>query len=551
MTAPAAGTSLSIPTIADRYDEATIAAFRSAGFWRDDTLWSRLSGWATSKPDATAFADSAGSCTFAELAADAERIAAGLTAAGVVPGDRVVVQLPNWREFAVVYAALARIGAILVPIMPIYRHDEVGYIVGHAGAAVYVGTSTFRGFDYQAMVDELVDAGTALRLRIVVRGEARAERGEVALDALDGERAALPAPPSADDGHCIIYTSGTESRPKGCFHTFNTMAFTVRALQEDVLRVGPDDVIFMPSPITHATGLGSVASAMYVGCAAYLMDVWEPAEALRIISSHRCTMTVTATPFIRMALDAYDPAVHDLSSFRCWGSGGAPIPESLVVEWMAKVPGTALVPLYGRSEVFVTTTTRLDDPTERIVGSDGAAVPGVEVKLVDETGASVGPGEEGEVCQRGAGVMLGYWQDPERTAASLDSEGYLRSGDLARMDGDGYLRITGRIKDIIIRGGANISAREVEEHLLAHPAIKEAAAVAMPDERLGERVCAFVTLTEGATSPTLAEVADFLRNERKVAPQKLPERLEVVDVLPYTATGKVQKFVLRDLAAQG
>ena len=248
-----------------------------------------------------------------------------------------------------------------------------------------------------------------------------------------------------------------------------------------------------------------------------------------------------------MALEAAVSSDCDLSSMRVWMCAGAPIPGTLAAEFERVFVKGRLLPLYGSTEIFAATVCRLDDTAERISSSDGAPLTSaVKIKIVDAEGKEVGVGEPGEICYRGPGVFLGYWDDEERTRQVFDAEGWHHCGDLGRVDADGYLRVTGRVKDIIIRGGQNLSAQEIEENLIAHPDIRQAAAVAYPDDRLGERVCAFIVIEEGATSPTLDAIRDFLLTERRIAVQKAPERLVVVNELPMTLTGKIQKFVLRE-----
>ncbi|QSE92698.1 AMP-binding protein [Rhodococcus pseudokoreensis] len=537
----------------DRYSASTLAAFRSNGYWRDESLAEHVDRWATIDPDFVAVTDGYGVLTRGELRGQAYRLAASLKKLGIERGDRVQVQLPNWNEFVVIYVALARIGAVLVPTMPVYRHDEVRYVLEHSGAKISFVTEEFRKFRYTDMLAEVRPEVPGLEHVVVVRGNAGAD--EIAFDSLTAGEGVpgddeLGPPPSADAAHAIIYTSGTESRPKGCQHTFNTLSFTVYGLGGQVMGLNPDDVMFMPSPVTHATGLAvGVATPLILGSGIHLLDVWEPNEGLRRIAEFKTTVSMAATPFLQMALGAIeDGADHDVTSMRLWVSAGAPIPEILLTEWKTALPDCTLLPVYGSSEGLLVTAVRVDDPIEKVLSSDGRAFDGVDLEIRDEEGAIVTAGEEGQIFYGGPGIFLGYWRDPERTAASVDDRGFLSSGDLGRVDADGYLRVTGRIKDLIIRGGMNISAREVEEHLLAHPQIMGAAAVSMPDPRLGEKVCAFIVVDGPA--PTLEDLADFLRNERKAMMQKIPEKVVVVDQLPTTATGKIQKFLLRKQAAE-
>jgi cyclohexanecarboxylate-CoA ligase len=273
------------------------------------------------------------------------------------------------------------------------------------------------------------------------------------------------------------------------------------------------------------------------------MEAWDPAKALADIAQHGCTGAVTATPFLQMLMAAYDAGVHDASSLRFWVCAGSPIPGSVVTAARTMFPGCQTLSLYGRSENFLTTMCTVEDPPERSVTSDGRALEGAEVKVVDDKGVELPVGEEGDIAYRGPSHMIGYYRNAAETDALFTPDGFSRSGDLGRLDADGYLRVTGRLKDIVIRGGMNISTRELEDHLLAHPDIAAVAVVGMPDERLGEKVCAYVVPAAGAV-PDLAASTSYLQAQQ-LAVQKMPERVEVVTALPMTATGKIQKHVLR------
>jgi cyclohexanecarboxylate-CoA ligase/acyl-CoA synthetase len=308
-----------------------------------------------------------------------------------------------------------------------------------------------------------------------------------------------------------------------------------------------DDVMFMPSPVTHALGLSlGVMAPIVAGSAVHLLDVFDPAVAIQRIDAYGCTGTASPAPFIRMMLDAFDRKRHDVSKLRFWLSAGAPIPSVLVAEAAERLAGCRVVSAYGSSEVMMATVCRPEDSVERVATSDGAPVPGVELRIVDLDEREVADGEDGEIRYRGPGRLVEYWNCPDLTAAATDSEGWWRTGDVGRLDEEGYLRVTGRIKDIIIRGGFNISARQVEEALLAHPAVANVALVGLPDPELGERACAVVQLRDGG-SIDLAEMKDYLTSPpHQLAIWKVPERIEVVDAYPVTATGKIQKFALRD-----
>jgi cyclohexanecarboxylate-CoA ligase len=280
------------------------------------------------------------------------------------------------------------------------------------------------------------------------------------------------------------------------------------------------------------------------------MEAFEPNEALVRIEEYGCTAAVTATPFLQMLMGAYDPEKHDASSLRLWVCAGSPIPGSVVERSREIFAGCQTLSLYGRSENFLTTMCTVHDDPQRSATSDGSALEGATVQVVGPDGEELPRGEEGDVAYKGPSHMIEYFRNDEETAALFTPDGYSRSGDLGRMDTNGFVRITGRLKDIVIRGGLNISAREVEEHLLQHPAISNVAVVGMPDERLGEKVCAYIVLTDPDAEMTLDDVSAYLR-EHKVATQKLPERLELVPALPMTATGKIQKHLLRsEIAAK-
>ena len=532
-----------------RYGAASVAEFRERGWWRDGSAAALLDRWAEATPTKRFVSDGVVELDYATLRERARGLGAALRRRGVVAGDRVAIQLPNWAEFVVSYMAIARIGAVTVPIMTVYRQTEVGHVVRNSGAVAAITTGDFRGFDHAGMFRTLTQECPDLRTLVIARADATDD--ELAFDdacATTTDDDELGPHPDPDAPHVVVYTSGTESTAKGCVHTWNTLDFSGRGLAHDVFETTPDDVVYMPSPVAHATGLVvGVLGPLAVGAETHLQDVWEPNEGLRRIEQYRCTATATATPFVRMALDAAPAAGRDLSSMRFWLCAGAPIPEALAEEFGRTFPQGVLNPLYGATEIMAATCCHRGDPIERRAGSDGSpALDGVQIRLLGPDGEAVPAGEEGEICYWGPGGVLGYWRDPERTAATIDDEGWHHTGDLGRMDADGYLRVSGRLKDIIIRGGTNISAAEVEGHVLAHPAVAQVAAVAFPDDRLGERICAVVVPVAGQ-QPTLADITDFLRG-RSISLQKLPERLLLVDELPMTATGKVQKFLLRERA---
>jgi cyclohexanecarboxylate-CoA ligase len=546
-----------LPTVRSRYSDAEIARFYADGAWQGSGLFDVLEAQALRTPDKTFVFDSTSGYTYGELRDAALQMAAGLRGLGIGRGDRVAVQLPNWSEFALCVAALARLGAVLVPIMPIYRDDEVAYVLAHSGAKAAVTCERFKDFGYLDMfirlrrnapdlgavvavrATEPVDPATAVGLEDLLMRNTPAAAG-----------AQLGRPAASDDPMLLVYTSGTTARPKGCLHTFNTVRMSAEAIRRNV-DYSADDVQFGPSPISHSTGaVTSFVLPLIAGASSHLMEVWDPEEALRRIREHRCSVTVTATTFLQMLLSTLDPDRHDPSSLRLWVCAGSPIPGAVVERATAELPACRVLSLYGRSENMVTTMCAVTDDEGRASTSDGRAVPGAEVMIVDGDGKPVEAGEEGDIAYRGPGHMLEYFRDPDHTAELFTPDGFSRSGDLGVMDGDGFVRVTGRLKDIVIRGGLNISARELEDLLAAYPPFSSVAVVAMPDERLGEKVCLYAVPAAGHEPPSLPDVVTYLR-DRRLATPKLPERLEIVESLPMTATGKVQKHVLRaDIAAK-
>ncbi|HEX3751955.1 MAG TPA: AMP-binding protein [Streptosporangiaceae bacterium] len=545
---------MAFATVHDRYSEADIARFYEAGLWRPETFPELADQQAELRPDKVFVTDGTATLTYRELRDSALRLAAGLRRLGIGSGDRVSVQVPSWAEFTQIALALNRIGAIMVPIMPIYRRDDVGYVLRNAGVRTAVTCGSFHAFDYLGMYQSLRDDCPDLQDLVVVRGGAGQPDGAVRLedlfageDAAAGEQGPAAGP---DDPFVIVFSSGTTARPKGCLHTFNTFGCGSRLLAQ-AFGYSERDVQFNPSPITHTTGLitGFLLPLMH-GASVHLMEAWEPRAGLADIAKFHTTASVTATAFLQMLMDAYDPDQHDPSSMRLWVAAGSPIPEAFVRRARQVLPNMKVLSLYGRTENVTTTTCTVDDDPERSVTSDGKALPGSSVKIVDETGAEVPRGEPGDIAYRGPMHMLEYINHPEATAELFTPDGYSRSGDLGVMDADGYVRVTGRLKDIVIRGGLNISVRQVEDLLIAHPAIRAVAAVGMPDERLGERVCCYVVVSPGHENLGLTGVRDYLLKQG-LAIQKAPERLEIVPELPMTATGKIQKHLLRaDIATK-
>ena len=545
---------MAFATVHDRYSEADIASFYAAGLWRPETFFQFAGQQADRQPDKVFVTDGTTSLTYRELHDSALALAAGLRRLGISHGDRVSVQIPSWAEFTQISLALARIGAIMVPIMPIYRRDDVGYVLRNAGVRTAITCGPFRNFDYPGMYRSLQPDCPGLRDLIVVRGDGSQPEDAIALQSLfTGARAGpdeLGPGAGPDDPFVVVFSSGTTARPKGCLHTFNTFGCGSRLLAQ-AFGYSSRDVQFNPSPVTHTTGLitGFLLPLMH-GASVHLMEAWEPRAGLADIAKFHTTATVTATTFLQTLMDAYDPDQHDPGSMRLWVAAGSPIPAAFVRRAADVLPNLRVLSLYGRTENVTTTTCTVQDDPERSVTSDGKALPGSSVQIVGHDGREVPRGEQGDIAYKGPMHMLEYISNPEETSKLFTPEGYSRSGDLGVMDADGYVRVTGRLKDIVIRGGLNISVRQIEDLLTAHPAIRAVAAVGMPDERLGEKVCCYAVVSPGHENLTLPEVADYLLAQG-LAIQKIPERLEIVPELPMTATGKIQKHVLRaDITAK-
>lgn len=532
-----------------------IAAHVRAGFWSLGLEPDRLSAAATRHPHKTALVDRAGSLTYAELNATVDRVAAGLLAAGVQSGDVVALQLPNWREFVFFQFAAVRMGAVYLPIVPNLRAHEMRYLLAASGAVALVVPASFRGFDYGDMVVSLRDELPALRHVFVVGAP-----GAPGLHGLgDWLRQSWELRPGikqrlsdvqrdANAVRALLFTSGTEANPKGVLHTANTIQYYCRTFAQN-FHCSDSDVIFVPSPVGHATGsICCLELAVALGAKAVLQDIWDPDAALELIEGERCTVTWGATAFLHGLTYAASLAERDVGSFRLFASGGAPIPRSLVQDSLQNL-GCKVAAAYGSTEGLNVTINQWNDPIGKVVNTDGRPNPGIDLKIAGADGCRLPPGETGEISYQGPNLFVGYLGQSGHTPSSLDAEGYFYSGDLGVLDSDGYLRVVGRKKDVIIRGGENISPSEVENLLFRHPAIEAVAIVGMPDDRLGERACAYVIPAPGQTL-TLDDVVRYLEDAR-VARFKWPERLELVSELPMTAAGKVRKEVLRqDIAGK-
>jgi cyclohexanecarboxylate-CoA ligase len=526
-----------------------IRSSRAAGYWRDESLETYLDRWAAARPDKAAFVDGQRRVTYRQLAQEVERVAHGLRAHGVEAGSVISLQLPNWHEVALLFLAASRLGAVVNPIPPTYRASELRFMLRLLASRVMIVPATFRHFDYRDMMAALRPQLPELDHVFVVRGEPPpgmqpfSALTDTAWEAKAGRRPLPGADPNAV--HEVVFTSGTTGEPKGVMHTPNTVLSTTYTMI-DRLEFSERDVLLMASTLGHQTGyLYGYCLNMLLGSTAVWMDVWNAAEAARLIEAERVTFTMGATPFLRDL--TYTEAQNDLGSLRIFISAGAPIPRPLVRDARARL-ACAISAGWGMSENGLVTCNGLRDPEDKVFDTDGVPWPGMELRVVGDDGRDLPTGTEGDLLVRGPAQFVGYFERPAVTAESHTADGWFKTGDRATLDAAGYVAITGRSKDLIIRGGENIPVAEVENVLFTHPKIAGIAIVSMPDPRLVERACAVVIPREGQ-SITLAEISAFL-DQQQLAKHKFPERLEIVGEFPMTPSGKIQKYRLRQLVAE-
>jgi acyl-CoA synthetase (AMP-forming)/AMP-acid ligase II len=514
--------------------------YESAGLWDSATLAGRVRQHAERDGDSIAVVDQDGArrITYAHLDRDAGRVANLLIELGVEPGDVVAVQLPNWYETVAIAVGIFRAGAVINLMLPIYRSRELRHMLSVGGAKVLFTPATYHDFDHVEMAMSMLREVPSLEQHFVIdatQGDAPDfDRLLTAFDTGDHD-STQPARRVSE----LIFTSGTEAEPKAVMHTEQTTNFAVRTAWSS-LSMDPNDVVWMPSPIGHSTGFNyGVRMALYHGVKLVLQDRWDATRAAAIIEAERCTYTLAATTFLRDLTTAAG-GDRDLSTMRLFGCGGAPVPPDLVRD--ATKCGIGVLRLYGSTEVLVGTWNRPASPLEKRVGTDGISLDGVDVQIWADDGRRDLRGESGELCTRGPSTCVGFFDDPIRTAQTFTPDGWVRSGDIAVMDADGYVTVVGRKKEIIIRGGLNVAPREVEELILQMVGVRAVAVIGLSHERLGETGCACVVL-EAGVSLTHDDLIDHLK-AAGLARYKWPERLQIVDALPMTPTGKVQKHLL-------
>ena len=583
--------------IAPTHPHPAAAAYRAAGHWGAAAVGDGFARTVARQAARIAIVDGDRRLSFADLDAASRRAARGLQALGLGPGDIVAYQLPNWWETVLVFLAAARLGVTVNPLLPTFRAAELRFTLRQSGAAALFIPAVYRSCDHRALVQELRGDCPALREVVVVRGESlpglrrfedllatpaecglshgaafetppdeggssgRTVGDIVAADpAVRPEEAALPAgpsrrapstPPAVDPDSLLLlmYTSGTSAAPKGVLHTHNTLVAEVRSL-ERVHQLTPADRTLMPSPLTHISGvIHGILTPALLGTSAVLMDRWEAARALELIDAEGVTYMVGAPTFLQDLMAQAEGSGRRAETLRLFSCGGAGVSPALVAQARARFPGCVAKRVYGSTEFPTLTTTDAADALTHGIDTEGRAIWPAEVRITDADGRAVPAGTEGEVQGRGPECCVGY-ADARLNAEAFTSDGWFRTGDCGVLDAAGYLRITGRLKDIVVRKGEKISVKEVEDAIAAHPAVAEVAVIALPDAQTGERACAVVRLRSGETLDLDALRARLAA--QGLAKQKWPESLHVVDEFPRTDSGKIARAELRNrLAASG
>ncbi|WP_339635879.1 AMP-binding protein [uncultured Sneathiella sp.] len=527
------------PAVAERY--------YTEAYWRLNTTSQLFDNMAYSYSERIALSDAGGnSFTYRELRAHVESVASFFTKSGIGENDIVTICAPNWWQAVVCILATLRVGAAINPVPMTYGWKDIKFVVDTCQSKALILAGKFRSTAHTVHLEDIL--GPDYNDRIVIQiGEGERQVGKNFNDLLNAGDCPVPLPTKPDNVAAILFTSGTESKPKGVVHSHNTILFGERCFVE-TLGLDNTDICFMASPITHASGfLHGVILTLTTGGQLSILDVFTAAAAVDQMTRDKATWTMGATPFLVETANMLKVRQAKLPSLRYYLCGGAPLPEAVVRQAMET--GMRVLSVYGSTESPPHTVVWPSDPTENAWTTDGrAAGAGVEIKIVDESGHECPPGEVGEEWSRGPNTFLGYLNAPEVTAKSLDADGWYHSGDLAYQRPDGSIRISGRIKDTIVRGGQNIAAREVEELLIKIPGCIECALVGIPHDRLGETGGAVLVMKPGH-SVGVQEVYDLLVAQG-VAKFKIPERVECWDELPKTPSGKIQKFKIQKMLAE-
>jgi acyl-CoA synthetase (AMP-forming)/AMP-acid ligase II len=526
-----------------------IAEFTAAGYWRNTTSNDALEHFARLTPQKTAIVDQRGRLSYRDYESRAKHLASYFLELGLTSDDVIAIQLPNWSEFPVALSAAMLVGIPFCQFHSDFRHREVEFVLRFTEATAIVIPHEFRRFNHLAMIEELRPKLPKLKHILVVGHDVPADYFDVRgfLDRLSGspinEQVLRERRPKPNALQRTAFTSGTTGDPKAVLHIHNTSNYMCRVLN-DGQRITRDSVFLTFLPVGLNWGLGCVCQALFAGCTLVLQDVFRAEETLALIQREKVTHFCCAPAHLVALLGIADFDKYDLSSLQMSMTGGASCPIEVIREVQARLPGK-LLEMYGMLEVGSQSQTTYDEDPEAVCGLVGKEQPGMQLKAIDAEGKDCPPGAPGEVLTRGPSVMVGYYNNPAANEKAFSGDGWFHTGDVGVFDERGYLKIVGRTKEMIIRGGANIYPREIEEALYEHPKVRDAAVVGLPDPRLGERVCACIVTREGEHMD-FAEVVEFLR--RRVATYKLPEHLVLLDELPRTPTGKVQKTPLRQIA---
>lgn len=504
------------------------------------TLWELIEQRAAATPDRLMAQDEHGrTLTFGEYRGRCERVAAGLLELGAGPGVKVSWQLPTWLESLVLVGALGRLDAVQNPIIPILRYREVSFIARQTQARLLIVPSVWRGFDYRAMAEEIAAENPGSKVLVCDRDLPEADVGS------------LPPPPATPDDPAelpvrwLFYTSGTTADPKGAQHTDKTvMAAAVGMIR--ALELSPDDRGAIVFPFTHIGGITWLMAGLMVGCAQLVVEAFDPVSTISLMRQFDVTLAGAGTAFHQAYLAAQrsNPSEPLFPHVRAFPGGAAPKPPQLHYDLRAECGGVGIVSGYGLTECPILAMNTVRDPDEKLANTEGRPTPGVSVRVVTLDGREAGPGEEGEIRVVGPQLFRGY-VDATLNTDAFDEQGYFRTGDLGNVDAEGFVTITGRLKDIIIRKGENISAKEIEDLLYTHPKVRDVAVIGLPDPKSGERVCAVAVVNDPSDPLTFDEMVAFLQ-EQRLSTRKIPEQLELVEEIPRNPTGKILKHKLKE-----
>ena len=527
-----------------KINEACKRTYYERGYWTASTLYDAWEKSARDFAGRTYVKDGTTSLTYAQVDDKAGRVARWLVSIGVANGDVVTIQLPKWAEFTIAYVACLKVGAVIHPVSIRYGMQDLAESLAFVHSAAYIGPTFFHRRDYEAELNQIKGSAPTLKGALFVDKEKDPDDGDNSLSAvLAAFEPLVDAPASrSDEVACILPTSGSTGTPKQVLFTHNNILFSERSYIS-VLDLTPDDVMWMPSPLNHATGFfHGLVSVMLFGGSTVLQESYKPADAVALIRREGCTWSHGATPFVYDLLSYLDQFGGSLPSMRFYLCGGAPVPSRMIEH--AHRYGILLSESYGSTESCPHVYVPLDKVLEWNGAWSGIPYEGIEVRVVDNLHREVPRGAQGEECSRGPHQFVGYLNDRERTDRALDDDGWFYSGDLCFMDDEGRIRINGRKKEIIIRGGENISAVEVDNALSGCPGVGDHATIGMPDLRMGERICTFM-VPQGTDRPTIASVTAYLADAG--IPKRIwPEHLEFINEIPYTPTGKVQRYKLME-----